>query len=151
VGPSKRISSQTATVFHAVDGNKRGSLDLGMHYVNTLGENICDAFPVAGGKENTMSKVVVTTGEEFKFRVNIAVPTGEYRKLEARLTSGQPLPPFLRLDMMGYSGASTWRGAVEFYGEPNSREIGEYIVGVYTVGNTEPIAKVIVKVKGRGI
>ena len=147
-GPPKRIASQTATVLHAVEGGRQGSMDLGMHYVNTLGENIGDASSaVSGGKEIIMTKVVVTAGEQFKFRVNIVISTGEYRQLEAKLTSGQPLPAFLQLDPMGYG---TLRRAVEFHGVPNSSEIGEYSVAVYVVGNKEAVAKVTVRVKGRG-
>jgi axial budding pattern protein 2 len=148
-GPSRRIASQTATVFNAVEGRRQESLDglnLGIHYVNTLGENLDGT---AGTNENAVSKVVVTTGEEFKFRVKVAIQSSEYRQLEARLTSGYPLPPFLQLDLTSYGGDGSSTRAVEFYGVPNSDEIGEYSVGVYAVGNTKAVATVIVKVKGR--
>jgi axial budding pattern protein 2 len=153
-GQSKRIASQTAAVFNTAEGRRQGSLDglnVSMHYVNTLGENLGDAtFPAAGQKENAVSKIVVTAGEDFKFRVNVKIQTGQYPQLEARLTSGEPLPQFLQLDLMSYGGDGTSRKAVEFYGLPNSNEIGEYSVGVYATDNKEAVANVIVRVKGRG-
>jgi axial budding pattern protein 2 len=114
-----------------------------MHYVNTLGEKLDDAAMA------TTSKVVVTAGEEFRFRVKVAIQTGEYRQLEAKLTSGLALPPFIQLDPMSYGADGSSRRAVEFYGVPNAGAIGEYSVGVYAVGDTKPVATVIVKVKGR--
>jgi axial budding pattern protein 2 len=152
-GQSKRIASQTAAVFNTSEVRRQGSLDglnLGMHYVNTLGENLSDVvFPAARGKENA-TKIVVTAGEEFRFRVNVAIQTGAYRPLEARLASGGPLPDFLQLDLMSHGGDGTLRKAVEFYGIPNSNEVGEYSVAVYATDNMEPVAKVIVRVKSRG-
>jgi len=46
-----------------------------------------------------MLKVKVKTGEKFTFRVHVTTKSGEYRKLEAKLTSGEPLPTFLLLDL----------------------------------------------------
>jgi axial budding pattern protein 2 len=149
-GPSRRIASQTAAVFNAVDGRSQESsdgLNLGMHYVNTLGENLNHA---TGGKEDVVPKVMVTAGEEFKFRIKVAIHNSEYGKLDARLTSGARLPSFLRFDPMSQSGDSTTKRAVEFYGVADYSEIGEYSVGIYAVGNTEALASVIVKVRGRG-
>ena len=118
-------------------------LNLGMHYVNTLGEKLDDAALVA------TPKVVVIAGEEFRFRVKVATQNGEYRQLEAKLISGLALPPFIQLDPMSYGEDGSLRRAVEFYGVPNLSAIGEYSVGVYAVGNTKPVATVMVKVKGR--
>ncbi|KIM83109.1 hypothetical protein PILCRDRAFT_784283 [Piloderma croceum F 1598] len=145
-GPPRRIASQTATVFNAGEGRRQESVDglnLGMHYVNTLGEKLDDAALAA------TSKVVVTAGEEFRFRVKVATQIGEYRQLEAKLTSGLALPPFIQLDPTSYGADGSSRRAVEFYGVPNPGAIGDYSVGVYTVGDTKPVATVIVKVKGR--
>lgn len=145
-GPPRRIASQTATVFNAGEGRRQESVDglnLGMHYVNTLGEKLDDAGLAA------TSKVVVTAGEEFRFRVKVATQTGEYRQLEAKLTSGLALPPFIQLDPMSCGADGSSRRAVEFYGAPNPGAIGNYSVGVYAVGDTKPVATVIVMVKGR--
>lgn len=142
ISTSKRIASQTARVFNASEIRRQESFELGMHYVNTYGESMLDPGK-QGGKENTMMKVQVKIGERFTFRVHITTKNGEYHKLEARLTSGQPLPGFLRLDLTGYGVA---RKAVEFHGVPGLGDIGELNVGVYEVDSGECLAKVVVQV-----
>lgn len=149
--PINRIVSQTAAI---VDGKRPVSVDgmnLGMHYVNTLGGNSMSSELdievlqwVVDGKGNT--KVELVPGKEFKIQVKIPSGISEKCELEAKLISGNPLPSFMQLDAQGSNSGDSSGRVVEIYGIPHSGEVGEYSVGVYIVGKSTRVAKVLVKV-----
>jgi axial budding pattern protein 2 len=72
---------------------------------------------------------------------------GTYRKLEAKLMSGQALPHFLQLELKGQGGDD--KRVVEFYGIPTEQDLGEIQVGVFNAEGGECLAKVIVEIVGR--
>ncbi|KAJ7115899.1 hypothetical protein C8R44DRAFT_709347 [Mycena epipterygia] len=173
--PSRRVTSQKATVLkEPSDGVKRSptadELSMGIHYVRSLGADRSDLRPdpstptvsthvrssfsslesshhghaAAGGVMRTL----VRTGEKFKFRVAVSLYSAasyqKVRKLEAKLMSGKPLPKFLHVDLNGNKHS----GAVEFYGAPAARDLGEFNVGLYTVDDGACVGRVVVEVVG---
>ncbi|KAG2125030.1 hypothetical protein DEU56DRAFT_962980 [Suillus clintonianus] len=165
---SKRIASQTAKVYQEGRDAHHTSIDelrMGMHYVRTLGEgssnvrsvsdesfsSLASSQPGQGtvtvGTENTVSRFIVRTGEKFKFRIPMKSVNGTYRKLEAKLMSGQALPHFLQLELKGHGGDD--KRLVEFYGIPTEQDLGEIQVGVFNADGGECLAKVIVEIVGR--
>ncbi|EGN95020.1 hypothetical protein SERLA73DRAFT_113744 [Serpula lacrymans var. lacrymans S7.3] len=166
---TKRVTSQTAKVFKELEGSM-DELRMGMHYVRALGgdkrtsengrstsdksfsslESSQHGHGQAGTlKENTISRILVRTGERFKFRIPIKSSNTVYRKVEARLVSGQALPGFLQLDFKGSGVGVKDKKMVEFFGVPTENDIGEVHVGVYTIEDGDCLAKVIVEVVGR--
>ncbi|KAG1899485.1 uncharacterized protein F5891DRAFT_1173623 [Suillus fuscotomentosus] len=165
---TRRIISQTAKVYQEGRDAHHASIDelrMGMHYVRTLGEgssnvrSVSDKSfsslassqpglgPVGVGTENTVSRFIVRTGEKFKFRIPMRSTNGTYRKLEAKLMSGQALPHFLQLELKGHGGDD--KRVVEFYGIPAEQDLGEIQVGVFNAEGGECLAKVIVEIVGR--
>ncbi|KAG1864848.1 hypothetical protein F4604DRAFT_1882030 [Suillus subluteus] len=161
---TRRIASQTAKVYQDGRDAHHASIDelrMGMHYVRTLGEgssnvrsvsdesfsSLASSQPVGVGTENTVSRFIVRTGEKFKFRIPMKSINGTYRKLEAKLMSGQALPHFLQLELKGHG--SNDKRVVEFYGIPTEQDLGEIQVGVFNAEGGECLAKVIVEIVGR--
>ncbi|KAH7926425.1 hypothetical protein BV22DRAFT_1046095 [Leucogyrophana mollusca] len=166
---TRRVASQTAKVFKEGRDGRQGSIDelrIGMHYVHTLGEGSSNVRSVSDKsfsslessqqghghstagttKENTVSRILVRTGEKFKFRIPIKSPNGTYQKLEARLVSGHALPEFLQLELKGHGED---KRVVEFFGVPADEDIGEMHVGIFNTDGGECLARVIVEVVGR--
>ncbi|KAJ6518740.1 hypothetical protein C8R45DRAFT_806014 [Mycena sanguinolenta] len=166
--PSRRVTSQRAMVLKD-DGVNRSptadELSMGIHYVRSLGHpdaNAETSTPTVsthvrssfsslesshhGHAAAAIMRTLVRTGEKFKFRVPVslysAVSYKKVRKLEAKLMSGKPLPKFLHVDLNGSKHA----GAVEFYGAPGARDLGEFNVGVYTVDDGACVGRVVVEV-----
>ncbi|KAH7885808.1 hypothetical protein F5I97DRAFT_1875600 [Phlebopus sp. FC_14] len=167
---ARRVASQTAQVYKDSHGGHHASIDelrIGMHYVRTLGEgssNVRSASdksfsslessqhghgPSGNSKENTTSRILVRTGEKFKFRIPMQTFGNQCRKLEARLTSGHALPSFMQVELKGYGGKGEEKKAVEFYGVPAEGDIGELHVGVFNVDGGDCLARVIVEVIAR--
>ncbi|KAG1732488.1 hypothetical protein EDB19DRAFT_1733635 [Suillus lakei] len=165
---TRRIASQTAKVYQEGRDAHHTSIDelrMGMHYVRTLGEgssnvrsvsdesfsSLASSQPGLGtvgvGTENTVFRLIVRTGEKFKFRIPMKSVNGAYRKLEAKLMSGQALPHFLQLELKGHGGDD--KRVVEFYGIPTEQDLGEIQVGVFNAEGGECLAKVIVEIVGR--
>jgi axial budding pattern protein 2 len=145
-------------------------LTMGIHYVRSLGgdhpgvrtdpsthtvsthvrssfsslESSHDGHTASGG----VARTLVRAGEKFKFRVDVSLYSAasytKARKLEARLISGKPLPKFLHVDLNG----SKHSGAVEFYGAPAARDLGEFNVGVYAVDDGTCVGRAVVEVVG---
>lgn len=156
-GTNTRVASQIAKVFNAEETRTRGSLDLGMHYVNTLGEKLengtvltLNSSPrkIVTRETESVYKQTVKTGEKFVFRIE--VNTTDIRPLEAKLASGESLPGFLHFELVGSREGSASTRAIEFYGVPVRAEIGEWSVEVYEKDQTESIvARVIVLVQDK--
>ncbi|KAJ6581431.1 hypothetical protein B0H19DRAFT_927760 [Mycena capillaripes] len=172
--PSRRVTSQRAIVLkEASDSAKRSptadELSMGIHYVRSLGGDHPDVHPdpstptVSTHVRSSFSslesshrghaaagimRTLVRTGEKFKFRVAVSLYSAasykKVRKLEAKLMSGKPLPKFLHVDLNGNKHS----GAVEFYGAPGPRDLGEFNVGVYTVDDGACVGRVVVEVVG---
>ncbi|KAJ7252737.1 hypothetical protein B0H12DRAFT_1017852 [Mycena haematopus] len=168
--PSRRVTSQRAMVLKE-DGVNRSptadELSMGIHYVRSLGGDHPDVNPdpstptVSTHVRSSFSslesshhghaaagimRTLVRTEEKFKFRVPVSLYSAasykKVRKLEAKLMSGKPLPVFLHVDLNGSKHA----GAVEFYGAPRARDLGEFNVGVYTVDDGACVGRVVVEV-----
>lgn len=160
-GQTSRVASQIAMVYNSDEPKRQGSMDglnLGMHYVNTLGEKLEDATisssnsstpKVGQGKENHSLKRVVKAGKKFSIEVKLATKSSNYRKLEARLASGEPAPAFLHLEVMGHGGDDASKRAVEFYGVPVRADIGEYSVEVFEEGDKKCVAKLVIQVEDK--
>jgi axial budding pattern protein 2 len=167
--PSRRVTSQRAMVLkEASDGVNRSptadELSMGLHYVRSLGgdypedpstpsvsTNVRSSFSSLesshhGHAAAGIMRTLIRTGEKFKFRVPVslydAASYKKVRKLEAKLMSGKPLPKFLHVDLNGNKHA----GAVEFYGAPAARDLGEFNVGVYTADDGACVGRVVVEV-----
>ncbi|KAF8216429.1 hypothetical protein K438DRAFT_1558347 [Mycena galopus ATCC 62051] len=167
--PSRRVTSQRAMVLKE-DGVNRSptadELSMGIHYVRSLGgdhdvnpdpstpsvsTHVRSSFSSLesshhGHAAAGITRTLVRTGEKFKFRVPVSLySAASYKKvwkLEAKLMSGKPLPKFLHVDLNGTKHA----GAVEFYGAPGARDLGEFNVGVYTVDDGACVGRVVVEV-----
>jgi axial budding pattern protein 2 len=152
----------------ASDGVNRSptadELSMGLHYVRSLGgdypedpstpsvsTNVRSSFSSLesshhGHAAAGIMRTLIRTGEKFKFRVPVslydAASYKKIRKLEAKLMSGKPLPKFLHVDLNGNKHA----GAVEFYGAPAARDLGEFNVGVYTADDGACVGRVVVEV-----
>ncbi|KAJ7672699.1 hypothetical protein B0H17DRAFT_1084289 [Mycena rosella] len=172
--PSRRVTSQQAMVLKEPSGVKRSptadELSMGIHYVRSLGGDYADVRPDPStptvsthvrssfsslesshhghAAAGSVMRTLVRTGEKFKFRVAVSLYSAasykKVRKLEAKLMSGKPLPKFLHVDLNGHKHA----GAVEFYGAPAARDLGEFNVGVYTVDDGACVGRVVVEVVG---
>ncbi|KAJ7890596.1 hypothetical protein B0H14DRAFT_3105355 [Mycena olivaceomarginata] len=154
--PSRRVTSQRAMVLkEASDGVNRSptadELSMGLHYVRSLGGDYPEdpSTPKSshhGHAAAGIMRTLIRTGEKFKFRVPVslydAASYKKIRKLEAKLMSGKPLPKFLHVDLNGNKHA----GAVEFYGAPAARDLGEFNVGVYTADDGACVGRVVVEV-----
>lgn len=155
--PSKRVTSQTAKVWKPnAEGSgspqsvvTSGSGDeLAFRYMQTLGAD--QPTPTLPPESQVTRKGLLRTvvvGEKFKFRVPIPPAMSSLarkHKIEVKLTSGRPLPPFLRADL---SGVKT-KGAVEFSGMPVPRDLGGFVLGVYT-SDGECLTQVTVEVMGK--
>lgn len=157
---SKRVTSQTALVVSDDDAGMQKSvsndeLSMGLHYVCALGDdgpvnttasfvtmstNMRSSFSSLpsshedehGGSALNVRRMLVRTGEQFKFRVPLRsdchISPLEKRNLVARLVTGEALPLFLHVDLH----CPKYPGAVEFYGVPLSKDVGGLEVGLYT-------------------
>ena len=170
---SARVWKNVSKEDQAMSDVKSGSedeLSMGLHYVSTLGadEHTVGTNPSitvstnlgssvsssesshqGGGVPTDVMRMLVRTGEKFKFRVPVQPSTTtlskSIRKLEARLISGGPLPKFLLVDLDG----NKKKGTVEFYGAPAAGDLGKLDVGVYSCDDGACIARVEVEVVGR--
>ncbi|KAJ7449650.1 hypothetical protein FB451DRAFT_1343183 [Mycena latifolia] len=166
--PSRRVTSQQAMVLKEPSDPAADELSMGIHYVRSLGGDHTDVRPdpstptVSTHVRSSFSslesshhghpaagsvmRTLVRTGEKFKFRVAVSLYSAasykKVRKLEAKLMSGKPLPKFLHVDLNGGKHS----GAVEFYGAPAARDLGEFNVGVYTVDDGACVGRVVVEV-----
>ena len=157
-GRTTRVASQIAMVCNSDEPKRQGSMDglnLGMHYVNTLGEKLEDATisssnsstpKIGQGKENAAVRRVVKAGEKFSIEVKLATQSSDYRKLEAKLASGEATPTFLHLEAMSYGSSDALKRTVEFYGVPVRADIGEYSVEVLEEENGKRVAKLVIQV-----
>ncbi|KAJ7504453.1 hypothetical protein B0H11DRAFT_1982424 [Mycena galericulata] len=170
---SRRVISQKAVVLkEGSTGVKRSptadELSMGIHYVRSLGGDHADVHPDPStptvsthvrssfsslesshhghATAGSVMRTLVRTGEKFKFRVPVSLYSAasykKVQKLEAKLMSGKPLPKFLYVDLNGNKHS----GAVEFYGAPAARDLGEFNVGVYTVDDGACVGRVVVEV-----
>lgn len=149
-------------------------LTMGIHYVRSLGADLPSAIGSEPGSPALSSKarssfssletsvrahgqttgadtmrVLVRVGEKIKFRLPIATISESYktnRKYEAKLTSGMPLPKFLRVDLNGIKD----RGIVEFTGIAGVKDLGTIEVGVYAVTGGACMGKVIIEIAKKG-
>ncbi|KAK1222104.1 polarity establishment/cellular polarization [Marasmius sp. AFHP31] len=177
---SARVTSQTATTTmwgDAVDvpqtPTKSGSgdeLSMGIHYVRALGGDpnghaveadpstltvstnwrssfsSLDSSTNGDGAEGKALRMIIRVGEQFKFRVPLLGGANEERALEAKLTNGKRLPGFLRVDL-----GDEKTGAVEFYGLPGVKDIGELDVRICVKGDMEGVclARVLLQIVKR--
>ncbi|KAK7030670.1 MFS domain-containing protein [Favolaschia claudopus] len=170
---ARRVTSQRAVVLKDESDDGMDSsptaddLSMGIHYVRTLGVEHADVDPDPstftvsthvrssfsslesshhGHAAASIMRTLVRTGESFKFRVPVSVHSAasyqKARRLEAKLMSGKPLPKFLHVDLNGAKRGS----AVEFYGAPAARDLGEFSVGIYTVDDGACVGRVVVEV-----
>ncbi|KAJ7043549.1 hypothetical protein C8F04DRAFT_1366400 [Mycena alexandri] len=169
--PSRRVTSQRAMVLKE-DGLKRSptadELSMAIHYVCSLGADQPDVNPDPStptvstnlrssfsslesshhghASAGSLMRTLVRAGEKFKFRVTVSLYSAtsykKGRKLEAKLMSGKPLPKFLHVDLKGNKHS----GAVEFYGMPGPRDLGEFNVAVYTIDDGACVGRVVVEV-----
>ena len=72
-------------------------------------------------------RLLWSAGQRFKTKVLVQVKPVKGLQLDAKLTSGQPLPRFMHADL----DFGKHRGAVEITGTPMSTDAGEYEVGIY--------------------
>ncbi|KAG6374704.1 hypothetical protein JVT61DRAFT_4074 [Boletus reticuloceps] len=169
---TRRIASQTAQVYKESQEGRHTSIDelrIGMHYVRTLGEGTSNVRSTSdksfsslessqqghgatpnGTRTHASLRFLVRAGERFKFRVPMQPLSQQYRKLEARLMSGRALPPFMQAELKGFWGKGDEKKAVEFYGVPSEKDIGELHVGVFNAEGSECLARVVVEVIARG-
>ncbi|KAL0575913.1 polarity establishment/cellular polarization [Marasmius crinis-equi] len=172
---SARVTSQTAATNMWKEANdpqtpaQSGSgddLSVGIHYVRALGAdqaveadpstltvstNWRSSFSSLDSSNNGHSaegkalRMIVRVGEQFKFRVPLLGGGDETRELEAKLTSGKRLPGFLRVDL----GDGT--GAVEFYGLPGVKDVGDLDVRICAKGDREGLclARVLLQIVKR--
>ncbi|KAJ7588104.1 hypothetical protein C8J56DRAFT_860805 [Mycena floridula] len=148
--PDNRVNSQSALpVWSDEEGVQKADsgdeLSMGLHYVRTLGAentapssltvstNVRSSFSSLEssnhGHSNHITRMLVRTGEQFKFRVAVRSEPGmeEKSRLYARQISGNPLPGNIHVDVN-----CRYPGSVEFYGVPLGSDIGEMEIGLYT-------------------
>jgi len=150
---------------------------MGMHYVRSLGadqsavnasgsttgmesspavSNLRSSFTSlesSGHKSGTDSidimRVLIRTGERFKFRVPILAASvnqpKEAKKYSVRLASGQALPKFIHPDLNWISR----RGVLELSGVATARDLGEMIIGVYEEQDGVCVATTILEIVGK--
>ncbi|KAF7294476.1 MFS domain-containing protein [Mycena kentingensis (nom. inval.)] len=167
--PKRRVQSQKAVVMkEPARSPTADELSVGIQYVQALGADSAEAStPTVSshirtsfsslesshhGHTNPGSgiRTLVRAGERFRFRAAVTMYSAasyrNLRKLEAKLLSGKALPRFLHVDL----NASKHSGAVEFYGSPGPRDLGEYSVGIYTIDDGACVGRVVVEVVGAG-
>ncbi len=157
IDTSQRVASQTALVDGVRKSVSGDELTMGIHYVRALGvdprvvgttastltvsTNVRSSFSSLESSQHGHGhpsletvKMVARAGERFKFRVAIDPPSpvstssgSSIRRLRARLMTGDSLPRFLHADLNGRKNV----GAVEFYGVPSARDVGELEVGIF--------------------
>ncbi|TRM65335.1 hypothetical protein BD626DRAFT_488440 [Schizophyllum amplum] len=101
----------------------------------TVSTNVRSSFSSLESSHNDHSeggvprgqKLLWSAGQRFKTKVPVQVKPVKSLQLNARLTSGQPLPRFMHADL----DFGKHRGAVEVTGTPMSVDAGEYEVGIY--------------------
>ncbi|PFH51890.1 hypothetical protein AMATHDRAFT_58101 [Amanita thiersii Skay4041] len=142
-------------------------LSVGLHYVRTLGDdqlvpetissvptvgttNILSSFSSLESSHqehcNQGMRVIVRTGEGFKFRLPVSALGGTGTRAgmyEVRLTSGGPLPHFIRHDL------DVKHGCIELHGTPARRDLGSIELGVYEGSGSHCIAQAMIDVIGR--
>ncbi|KAF8963446.1 hypothetical protein BDZ97DRAFT_1820965 [Flammula alnicola] len=101
----------------------------------------------SGGNADSGMKVLVRTGERFKFRVPIpsASTPGQTRGYYVKLISGQPLPKFIHPNLNGIST----KGVLELSGVATFRDIGERSIGVFAERDGACVARVMIEVVGK--
>ncbi|KAJ7760497.1 hypothetical protein B0H16DRAFT_1532492 [Mycena metata] len=150
--PSRRVTSQRAMVLKE-DGIKRSpTADELNPSTPTVSTNLRSSFSSLESSHHghasagSLMRTLVRAGERFKFRVAVSLYSAtsykKGRKLEAKLMSGKPLPKFLHVDLNGNKHS----GAVEFYGVPGPRDLGEFNIAVYTVDDGACVGRVVVEV-----
>jgi axial budding pattern protein 2 len=149
-------------------------LRMGIHYVRSLGadqlavygsttgmgtspavSNLRSSFtslesshggPKSGTDSTDVMRVLVRTGERFKFRVPIpGTSTNQARKYTVRLTSGQALPKFIHPDLNWISS----KGVLELAGVATVRDLGEMVIGVYGEQDGVCVATVMLEIVGK--
>lgn len=147
-------------------------LRMGIHYVRSLGadqlavhaaglttgmgtSNLRSSFtslesshgePKSGTDSTDVMRVLVRTGERFKFRVPIpAASMNQAKKYAVRLTSGQALPKFIHPDLNWISS----KGVLELAGVATVRDLGELTIGVYGEQDGVCVATVVLEIVGR--
>jgi axial budding pattern protein 2 len=151
-------------------------LRMGIHYVRSLGadqlavhaagsitgmgtspavSNLRSSFtslesshggPKSGTDSTDVMRVLVRTGERFKFRVPIpAASMNQAKKYTVRLTSGRALPKFIHPDLNWISS----KGVLELAGVATVRDLGELTIGVYGEQDGVCVATVMLEIVGR--
>ena len=151
-------------------------LRMGIHYVRSLGadqlavhaaglttgfgtspavSNLRSSFtslesshggPQSGTDSTDVMRVLVRTGERFKFRVPIpAAAMNQARKYTVKLTSGQALPKFIHPDFNWISK----KGVLELAGLATIRDLGEMMIGVYGEQDGVCVATVMLEIVGK--
>ncbi|KIM44917.1 hypothetical protein M413DRAFT_67650 [Hebeloma cylindrosporum] len=139
-------------------------LRMGIHYVRSLGADqlavhaagsmagmgtspaVSNLRPKSGTDSTDVMRVLVRTGERFKFRVPIpAASVNQGRKYAVRLTSGQALPKFIHPDLNWI----TSKGVLELSGLATARDLGEMVIGVYGEEDGVCVATVVLEIVGK--
>jgi len=167
-----KVDSRDAVVPAGMKDNvSSDALFMGIHYVRSLGadqlqvnsgsarrssptlSNARSSFASLesshienrSGTEEVM-KVLIRAGERFKFRVAIRQTSdnsnAESRDYSVKLTSGQPLPTFIRPDLSEIHN----KGVLELSGMASLHDLGEKEVGVYAGHDGICIAIVMIEV-----
>ncbi|KAH9846208.1 hypothetical protein C2E23DRAFT_744614 [Lenzites betulinus] len=156
-GP-KRVASQMAKVFRNVGGAAppppaEDELSTGIEYVRALGD---DGRSLASRGVAPVPRMLARVGERFRYRVTTTAATtltgDKPVLLVARLTSGRPLPRFMKADFNAVpsgTGARVERRVVELSGTPIGAEVGELEIGVYVRESGECVGRVNVEVVER--
>ncbi|KAJ3515530.1 hypothetical protein NLJ89_g1706 [Agrocybe chaxingu] len=144
-------------------------LTMGIHYVRSLGadqlavntsslgggspvlSNIRSSFTslesshLGHRSEKGPMKVLVRTGEKFKFRVPIVSTGGKGKGYYVKQISGQPLPKFIHPDLNGIGN----KGVLELSGVATFKDIGDVSIGVYAEKDGACVATVVIEVVGK--
>ncbi|THG94916.1 hypothetical protein EW026_g6650 [Hermanssonia centrifuga] len=147
-------------------------LSVGIEYVKALGDDLrsgdvsADASPSPSfsvaesshfghgdrGKTvppvpNPVPRMLARTGEQFKFRVPLTLPSSAAAAFEIRLVSGKKLPRFVKVEFI--SGKGQLKKMAEFSGVPGKSDLGELNIGVYEKGTVgECVGRVILELVG---
>jgi axial budding pattern protein 2 len=94
-------------------------------------------------------RVLVRTGERFKFRVPVPTASAnqpkQAKKYTVRLASGQALPKFIHPDLNWISS----KGVLELNGVATAKDLGEIIIGVYGEQDGVCVATAILEIVGK--
>lgn len=171
--PKKRITSLHAELHKVGAGKDAGStaddLNMGLHYVRTLGGDPSLA-PSASSFGNTRRSsfsslessnhgnsrlsvgkapemaLLARVDERFSSRVPVHVNATTRNGLEVKQMSGAAIPQFLKVNLSDVSGRY---GAVLFTGTPRARDRGKTELGVFLKDDETCVARVVLEVVGR--